>query len=202
MYQSISKAYRIISAILTVVTLLFIATAFLGCEEKPKKAQVVKVKRTYKGDVEVLNSCGMQGAAAKMRSYLRDNGFDIVSSRNDRLQNYDETVLVLRNPEWEGAKALAQALKTDNVLIVHRDAANILPFEKVGVLDVNNGNRLDTYVIEGPAGSGVICLNGAAARLVQPGDLVIIVAYATMSEAEAKSWKPTVIHVNAKNEIV
>ena len=52
------------------------------------------------------------------------------------------------------------------------------------------------------AGSGVICLNGAAARLVQPGDLVIIVAYATMSEDEAKSWKPTVIHVNAKNEIV
>ena len=74
-------------------------------------------------DVEVLNSCGMQGAAAKMRSYLRDNGFDIVSSRNDRLQNYDETVLVLRNPEWEGAKALAQALKTDNVLIVHSDRA-------------------------------------------------------------------------------
>jgi aspartate 1-decarboxylase len=67
---------------------------------------------------------------------------------------------------------------------------------------VNNGNRLDTYVIEGPAGSGVICLNGAAARLVQPGDLVIIVAYATMSEDEPKSWKPTVIHVNAKNEIV
>jgi aspartate 1-decarboxylase len=57
-------------------------------------------------------------------------------------------------------------------------------------------------VIEGPAGSGVICLHGAAARLVQPGDLVIIVAYATMSEAEAKTWKPTVIHVNGKNEIV
>ena len=67
---------------------------------------------------------------------------------------------------------------------------------------MNNGNRLDTYVIEGPAGSGVICLNGAAARLVQPGDLVIIVAYATMNEDEAKSWKPTVVHVNAKNEIV
>ena len=100
-----------------------VLAAFLltGCEEE-KKPQVVKVKRTYKGDVEVLNSCGMQGAAAKMRSYLRDNGFDIVSSRNDRLQNYDETVLVLRNPEWEGAKALAQALKTDNVLIVHSRA--------------------------------------------------------------------------------
>ncbi len=103
-------------------TALMAALLFTGCEEE-KKPQVVKVKRTYKGDVEVLNSCGMQGAAAKMRSYLRDNGFDIVSSRNDRLQNYDETILVLRNPEWEGAKALAQALKTDNVLIVHSSRA-------------------------------------------------------------------------------
>ena len=91
-----------------------------GCEEKKV---VVKEKRTYKGDVEVLNSCGMQGAAAKMRSYLRENGFDVVSSRNDRLQNYDETVLVLRNPEWEGAKALARALKTKNVLVVHSSRA-------------------------------------------------------------------------------
>lgn len=105
------------------VAAVLAALLLTGCEEEQKKPQVVKVKRSYKGDVEVLNSCGMQGAAAKMRSYLRDNGFDIVSSRNDRLQNYDETVLVLRNPEWEGAKALAQALKTDNVLIVHSDRA-------------------------------------------------------------------------------
>jgi len=98
-------------------TALMAALLFTGCEEE-KKPQVVKVKRTYKGDVEVLNSCGMQGAAAKMRSYLRNNGFDIVSSRNDRLQNYDETILVLRNPEWEGAKALAKALKTENVMTV------------------------------------------------------------------------------------
>lgn len=82
------------------------------------------------------------------------------------------------------------------------DAAGLLPYEKVGVLDVNNGSRLDTYVIEGPAKSGVVCLNGAAARLVQPGDLVIIVAYATMSPEEAKNWQPTVVHVNEKNEIV
>jgi len=82
------------------------------------------------------------------------------------------------------------------------DAANILPYEKVGVLDVNNGNRLDTYVIEGPAKSGMICLNGAAARLVQPGDLVIIVAYASMTPEEAKNWQPTVVYVNEKNEIV
>ncbi len=118
MNKSRSKAFPFSFAVLAVLA----AFLLTGCEEE-KKPQVVKVKRTYKGDVEVLNSCGMQGAAAKMRSYLRDNGFDIVSSRNDRLQNYDETVLVLRNPEWEGAKALAQALKTDNVLIVHSDRA-------------------------------------------------------------------------------
>ena len=82
------------------------------------------------------------------------------------------------------------------------DAANILPYEKVGILDVNNGERFETYVIEGPAKSGMICLNGAAARLVQPGDLVIIVAYASMTPEEAKTWKPNVVHVNEKNEIV
>ena len=97
------------------------------------------------------------------------------------------------NLNYEGSITIARDLM---------DAANILPYEKVGVLDVNNGNRLDTYVIEGKAGSGVICLNGAAARLVQPGDLVIIVAYATMSPEEAKTWKPTVIRVNGKNEII
>lgn len=118
MNKSRSKTFPFSFAIMAALA----AFLLTGCEEE-KKPQVVKVKRTYKGDVEVLNSCGMQGAAAKMRSYLRDNGFDIVSSRNDRLQNYDETVLVLRNPEWEGAKALAQALKTDNVLIVHSDRA-------------------------------------------------------------------------------
>lgn len=82
------------------------------------------------------------------------------------------------------------------------DAAGILPYEKVGVLDVNNGSRLETYVIEGPSKSGMICLNGAAARLVQPGDLVIIVAYASMTPEEAKNWQPTIVHVNEKNEIV
>ncbi|MCQ2060914.1 MAG: LytR C-terminal domain-containing protein [Fibrobacter sp.] len=93
-----------------------------GCKEEKV---IVQEKRSYKGDVEVLNSCGMQGAAAKMKNFLRENGFDVVSSRNDRLQNYDETVIVLRNPEWEGAKALAQTLKTDNVLVVHSNRAMV-----------------------------------------------------------------------------
>ncbi len=93
-----------------------------GCKEEVVKEEVKPV-RHYSGDIEVLNSCGMQGAAAKMRSYLRENGFDVVSYRNDRLQNYDETILVLRNPEWEGAKALAKALKTENVMTIYSKRA-------------------------------------------------------------------------------
>ena len=73
------------------------------------------------------------------------------------------------------------------------DAANILPGERVYIVDNNNGERFDTYTIAGPRGSGVICLNGAAARRVHRGDVVIIMAYATMSEEEARSFKPTVI---------
>ncbi len=92
-------------------------TILAGCKEE-KVVEEKQPVRHYKGDIEVLNSCGMQGAAAKMRAYLRENGFDVVSYRNDRLQNYDETILVLRNPEWEGAKALAKALKTENVMTV------------------------------------------------------------------------------------
>ncbi len=70
------------------------------------------------------------------------------------------------------------------------------------VVDNNNGARLETYVIPGPKGSGVICLNGAAARCAQPGDTVIIMAYAWMDEAEAKNWKPTVVMVDEKNRPV
>lgn len=73
------------------------------------------------------------------------------------------------------------------------DAANILPGERVYIVNNNNGVRLDTYTIAGERGSGVICLNGAAARLVQPGDVVIIMAYATMPFEEARTFKPAVI---------
>ena len=81
------------------------------------------------------------------------------------------------------------------------DAAGILPFEKVGILDINNGARFDTYVIEGERDSGTICLNGAAARMVQKGDLVIIVAYASLTPEEAKSWKPTIVKVDSRNKL-
>ena len=72
-------------------------------------------------------------------------------------------------------------------------AANIMEGERVYIVDNNNGERFDTYTIPGPAGSGMICLNGAAARKVQPGDIVIIMAYAHMTPEEAKDFKPSVI---------
>ena len=81
-------------------------------------------------------------------------------------------------------------------------AADILPYEKVAVWNVTRGSRLETYAIEGEAGSGVICLNGAAAHLNQPGDLVIIATFAEVEENEAQSWKPTVVFVDEKNRMV
>nr|WP_312291818.1 aspartate 1-decarboxylase [Clostridium chromiireducens] len=81
------------------------------------------------------------------------------------------------------------------------EASNILENEKVQIVDVNNGERFETYVIPGKRDSGVICVNGAAARLVQTGDKVIIIAYAQMEEAEAKKFKPTVVFMNDDNTI-
>ena len=73
------------------------------------------------------------------------------------------------------------------------DAANMIVYEKVQVLNINNGARFETYIIKGERGSGTVCLNGAAARLVQPGDVVLIVSFATMDFEEAKTFQPTVI---------
>ena len=77
----------------------------------------------------------------------------------------------------------------------------ILPGEKVQVVDNNNGNRFETYTIEGEYGSGIICLNGAAARKVCIGDEVIIIAYALMTPEEAKSFKPQIVFVDSNNKI-
>lgn len=82
------------------------------------------------------------------------------------------------------------------------EAADILPYEKVSVVNINNGERLETYAIPGESGSGVICLNGAAARKGSAGDLVIIMSYANVGDEEAKSWKPTVVQVDRRNRIV
>jgi aspartate 1-decarboxylase len=82
------------------------------------------------------------------------------------------------------------------------DAADLIPGEQVAVVDVTNGARLETYVIPGPRGTGVIGINGAAARLVQPGDLVIIISYGQMDDALARRYRPRVVHVDADNRIV
>lgn len=82
------------------------------------------------------------------------------------------------------------------------EAADIIPYEKVQVVNNNNGARFETYVIEGEPGSGEICLNGAAARLGQPGDILIILAYAQVDEGKAKDHKPQVVHVDENNRIV
>lgn len=82
------------------------------------------------------------------------------------------------------------------------EKVDILPNEKVQIVNNNNGARLETYVIPGERGSGVICLNGAAARLVQPGDRVIIISYAVMDEKEARNYQPKIAIMNEKNQIV
>ncbi|MYW63332.1 aspartate 1-decarboxylase [Streptomyces sp. SID8379] len=81
------------------------------------------------------------------------------------------------------------------------DAADLLPGELVHIVDIDNGARLETYVIEGERGSGVIGINGAAAHLVHPGDLVIIISYAQVDDAEARSLRPRVVHVDRDNRI-
>ncbi|HZA11960.1 aspartate 1-decarboxylase [Mycobacterium sp.] len=82
------------------------------------------------------------------------------------------------------------------------DAADLLEGEQVTILDIENGNRLVTYAITGERGSGVIGINGAAAHLVHPGDLVIIIAYAMLDDAEARDYRPRIVFVDADNKQV
>lgn len=82
------------------------------------------------------------------------------------------------------------------------EAAGIQEYERVQVVDVNNGQRLETYAIAGERNSGVVCLNGAAARLVQPGDMVIIMAYALMQPEEVRAFRPKVVFVDPLNRVV
>ncbi|MCO7237861.1 MULTISPECIES: aspartate 1-decarboxylase [unclassified Aeromicrobium] len=82
------------------------------------------------------------------------------------------------------------------------DAANLLPGELVHIVDIDNGARLVTYTIAGERGSGVIGINGAAARLVHPGDLVILIAYGQMEDAEAREFQPSVVFVDSENRVI
>ena len=82
------------------------------------------------------------------------------------------------------------------------ELADLLNGEQVAIVDIDNGSRLETYVIEGERGSGTICLNGAAARLVQTGDKVIIISYAEYDEAELENYEATVVHVGDHNQVI
>jgi len=82
------------------------------------------------------------------------------------------------------------------------EAADLLEGEQVAIVDITNGARIETYVIPGPRGSGVIGINGAAAHLVHPNDLVIIMSYAILDDAEARTLKPLVVHVDGQNRVV
>lgn len=82
------------------------------------------------------------------------------------------------------------------------EAADLLEGEQVAIVDITNGSRIETYAIPGERGSAVVGINGAAAHLVHPGDLVIIMSYALLPDAEARSLKPRVVHVDAKNRVV
>ena len=82
------------------------------------------------------------------------------------------------------------------------DAADLIEGEQVAIVDNTNGARIETYVIPGPRGTGIIGINGAAAHLVHPGDLVIIMSYAMMDEAEARALTPRVVHVDERNRVV
>ena len=99
--------------------------------------------------------------------------------------------VVQAEPDYVGSITVDQALL---------DASGILEYEKVLVVDVENGNRLETYTIAGEKGSGMICLNGAAARLVNVGDKIIIMAFTQMTPEEAKAFHPTVVFVDDENK--
>ncbi|HZE37466.1 MAG TPA: aspartate 1-decarboxylase [Stackebrandtia sp.] len=82
------------------------------------------------------------------------------------------------------------------------DAADLVPGEKVSIVDITNGARLETYVIAGERGSGVLGINGAAAHLIHPGDLVILISYAAMEDMEAREFQPSIVHVDSGNRVV
>ncbi len=82
------------------------------------------------------------------------------------------------------------------------DAAGFREYEKIQVLDVTNGNRIETYIIRGTRGSGKVCINGAAAHLIHKDDLVIIVSYCQLNDAEAQNHAPKIVHVNTENQII
>jgi len=112
--------------------------------------------------------------------------------------------LTLLKSKLHRASVTRADLHYEGSITIDRDlmeAADFLPYEQVDVLNITNGNRFTTYVIEGEPGSGEIGINGAAAHLAKPGDLVIVCAYVSMSEEQARTYKPTVVLLGEDNKI-
>ena len=103
---------------------------------------------------------------------------------------------------WADERGLYEKGDPKTQYIKLMEEAGIEEWEKVHVLDVTNGSRLETYAIKAPAGSGKICINGAAAHLVHPGDLVILLTFEGINSDEIESYSPTIVHVNASNQVV
>lgn len=103
-----------------------------------------------------------------------------------------QAVVTEANLQYEGSITIDASLMR---------AADLLPGEQVHVVNLNNGSRIETYAVEGPAGSGTICMNGAAARWAQVGDTVILISYALLEEREARELKPKIVFVDRNNRI-
>ncbi len=130
--------------------------------------------------------------------------FDCYYYENDLDERTDEMMLEMFKGKIHNATITDANLHYEGSLTVDTElleASGILVWEKVQVVNVTNGNRFETYTIPGEAGKGDICLNGAAARLGEPGDKVIIIAYAHMDEKEARGHSPKVVIVDEKNKI-
>lgn len=121
------------------------------------------------------------------RQYNMVNGRQLLNSKIHR------AVVTEANLDYIGSISIDENLM---------DAASIVEWEKVQVLDITNGSRLETYAIKAPRGSGEICINGAAAHLINSGDLVILCTYVILNGEEVKEHMPKIVHVNSDNEIV
>ncbi len=121
------------------------------------------------------------------RQYNMVNGRQLLNSKIHR------AVVTEANLDYIGSISIDENLM---------DAASIVEWEKVQVLDITNGSRLETYAIKAPRGSGEICINGAAAHLINSGDLVILCTYVILNGEEVKEHIPKIVHVNSGNEIV
>jgi len=110
----------------------------------------------------------------------------------------------LLKSKLHGVRITESELHYQGSITLDRDlmtAAELLPYEKVQILNINNGARLETYVIEGKPGSGVVCLNGPAARCGAAGDIIMVISYATLSESELEGFEPITVFVDEDNKV-